>query len=267
MPIGAERKPAKGFAYEPVERGPTLSERVADQLQELVLSGSVEPGERLPSERELADRFGVSRTVVREAVRRLTGTGLVEGRAGSGVVVRAVGSGAVRDSMNRFLRSRAFLHPDTLGEALAMIHEVRTMLEVQIAGVAAVARTEEDLTRINASADVMRDAHDARGRAEADVLFHREIAVSTHNELYVVLLDSIRDPLTDIRLATLRLGDRLPNATAGHQRIVAAIAALDPEEARQAMTAHLRESEAALARLKPRHFTPTTGRIGGAFSG
>ncbi len=242
------------FVFAPMERTPTLSERVADQLQELILGGHVAPGERLPSERELAERFGVSRTVIREAVRRLTGTGLVDGRSGSGAVVRAVASSAVRDSMNRFLRSRAFLHPDGLGEALAMLHEVRTMLEVQVAGVAARARTDDDVAGMRAAAAAVHEATDPLGRATADVAFHRRIAESTHNELYVVLLDSIEDPLLDIRLATLRLGDRLPDAVTGHRQVLDAIEAGDPDAARAAMTRHLKDSERALARLSPKHF-------------
>lgn len=242
-----------GFVYAPVERPPTLSERVADQLQELILGGHVAPGQRLPSERELADRFGVSRTVIREAVRRLTGTGLVDGRAGSGVVVREVGSTVVRDSMNRFLRSRAFLQPDGLGEALAMLHEVRTMLEVQIAGVAARERRPEDLEVLRAAATAVASAPDAAARAALDVAYHRAIAMATHNALYGVLLDSIEDPLLDIRLATLQLEDRLPDAVTGHDRILAAIEAGDVERARAAMTAHLADSEAALSRLTPQH--------------
>ena len=250
-PGGATREE---FVFAPMERTPTLSERVADQLQELILGGHVAPGERLPSERELAERFGVSRTVIREAVRRLTGTGLVDGRSGSGAIVREVASSAVRDSMNRFLRSRAFLHPDGLGEALAMLHEVRTMLEVQVAGVAARARTDADVAAMREAAAAMDHAIEPLTRATADVAFHRRIAESTHNELYVVLLDSIEDPLLDIRLATLRLADRLPDAVAGHRHVVDAIAAGDVAGARDAMTDHLRDSEEALARLSPKHF-------------
>jgi len=257
-------EPRPEFVYTPVTRAPTLSERVADQLQALILDGHVAPGERLPSERELAERFGVSRTVIREAVRRLTGTGLVDGRAGSGVVVREVASNVMRDSMNRFLRSRAFLHPDSLGQALAMLHEVRTMLEVQVARVAAGNRTDLDIDRMRTAADAMAAARDDVSTAGADVAFHREIAVGTHNELYVVLLDSIGDPLMDIRLSTLQLGDRLPDAVSGHQRILSAIETGDGEAARSAMVDHLKDSERALARLTPKHFAQSAGLFGAA---
>ncbi len=244
-------------AYQPLERAPSLSESVADRLQDLILSGAVGPGERLPPERELAQRFGVSRTVIREALRRLAGTGLVGGRSGGRIEVREVGSSGVRDSMNRFLRSTAFLDPAGLQDALTKLHEVRTMLELQVAAVAARARTDEDLESMHRSADSLATASDARDRAEADVRFHRDLAVATHNELYVVLLDSIRDPLTDIRLATLRLEDHRPDAVAGHAAIVDAIAAGDPDAARAAMARHLAESAEALGRLTPKHFEPT----------
>jgi GntR family transcriptional repressor for pyruvate dehydrogenase complex len=159
--------------------------------------------------------------------------------------------------MNRFLRSTAFLDPAGLQDALAKLHEVRTMLELQIATVAAHARTDDDLEALHRSADSMAATSVARERAVADVRFHRDIAVATHNELYVVLLDSIRDPLTDIRLATLRLEDHRPDAVAGHAAVLEAIAAGDRDAARAAMARHLAESSEALGRLTPAHLEPT----------
>jgi GntR family transcriptional repressor for pyruvate dehydrogenase complex len=244
-------------AFQPVQRAPSLSESVADRLQDLILSGAVGPGERLPPERELAQRFGVSRTVIREAIRRLAGTGLVGGRTGGRIEVRDVGSSGVRDSMNRFLRSTAFLDPAGLQGALAKLHEVRTMLELQIAEVAARARTREDIETMRRSADSLAAATVERERAEADVRFHRDIAVATHNDLYVVLLDSIRDPLTDIRHATLRLAGPRPDAIKGHAAIIEAIVASDGTAARAAMARHLKDSAKALRRLTPEHFEPT----------
>jgi GntR family transcriptional repressor for pyruvate dehydrogenase complex len=243
-------------AFLPMERPPSLSERVAERLQDLILSGAVAPGERLPPERELAQRFGVSRTVIREAIRRLAGTGLVGGRSGGRIEVRDVGSSGVRDSMNRFLRRTAFLDPADLQQALAKLHEVRTMLELQIATVAARDRTDDDIEAMRRSADSLAAASLERERAEADVRFHRDIAVATHNELYVVLLDSIRDPLTDIRHATLRLSGPRPDAIAGHAAIIEAIVAGDGAAARSAMGRHLEESAKALGRLTPDHFEP-----------
>jgi GntR family transcriptional repressor for pyruvate dehydrogenase complex len=247
-----------GSRIEPIARRPVLSETVADRLQEVVLSGHIAPGERLPTERELAERFGVSRTVIREALRRLAGKGLVEARSGAGVTVTQVGASAIQDSMNHFLRSSAFLHPDRFQEALGMIHEVRTMLEVQIAGVAARERRESDLARLEASAEAMAASDDPRARAEGDVEFHRMIAAATRNVLYVVLLDSIRDPLTDIRLATLQLPGRLPDAIAGHRRIAEAIRGRDEDGARAAMADHLADSKRVLSRLNPEHLAMYT---------
>src|SRR5690606_15300050 len=135
-----------------------LSERVADVLQDMILRGEAKPGDRLPSERELAELFGVSRTVIREAVRRLAGRGLVEAQSGSGIVVTEVHSGVVKDSMNRFLRARAFLHPDRFSDALEMIHEVRTTLETRIAYLAADARTNKDIERLEEAHSLLTKA-------------------------------------------------------------------------------------------------------------
>ncbi len=240
-----------GFAR--MERALTLSERVSDRLQDMILDGHLAPGERLPSERDLAERFGVSRTVIREAVRGLAGRGLVDPQSGPGVIVSEVHSGVVRDSMNRFLRASAFLHPDQFDKALAMIHEVRTTLETRIARLAADTCTREDLTALKATHEVLVTASTHTEQAEADVAFHRAIAVSTHNDLYVVLLDSISDPLTDIRLATLQLPGSGPDPVTGHQEILDAIVARDGPAAEAAMAAHLAESAHALERLEPEH--------------
>lgn len=237
-----------------IERSQTLSETVADRLQLLVMGGDLRPGERLPSERELGERFGVSRTVIREAVRRLAGKGLINSKAGGGVVVGEVGVDIMRDPMNRFLLSRAFLHPDNFQEGLQMIHEVRTMLEVQIAGVAARSATPEDVSVLHELARALEDAATVEQQADADVELHRNLAMATHNDLYVVLLDSIRDPLSDIRVAGLQLQpSRLPDAIAGHARIVTAVEAGDVEAARREMARHLADSKDILARLEPKH--------------
>jgi len=246
--------------YGKIERNETLSIRVADRLQDLILDGHVLPGERLPSERELANRFGVSRTVVREAVRRLAGKGLLEPLTGSGILVTEIQTSTIRESMDIYLRSRAFLQPHRLKEALAQVHEVRTMLEIQISGSAAAARLDSDMEYLAAEEALMMSAATSVEKADADVAFHRAIAVITHNDLYPVMLESIQGPLRDIRLATFELPPEvLPDAIGAHHRILEAIGAGNVDEAREAMSDHLAGSKAMLDRLSPEHLRNISG--------
>jgi len=115
--------------FDRVGRMPRLSDTIAEQLLEAIVAGRFREGDILPSERELGDQFGVSRTVVREAVRALVAKGVIEVRSGSGLRVAAVDAAAVSESMSLYLRGASV--------DFEKVHEVRALLEVHIAGAAA----------------------------------------------------------------------------------------------------------------------------------
>src|SRR6266550_8265050 len=131
---------AAAALFPQVTREPRLSDKVADLMLETILSRKLMAGDRLPSERELGEQFGVSRTVVREAVRSLVAKGLIEVQSGSGLRVAAVGPAAVRESMRLFLRAGQL--------DFEKVHEVRAVLEVHIAGVAADRATTADIEQL-----------------------------------------------------------------------------------------------------------------------
>src|SRR3954464_7521810 len=139
--VGGGDGPGPGGAapalFGTVNRERRLSDKVADMMLETILSDRLKVGDRLPSERELGEQFGVSRTVVREAVRALVTKGVIDVRSGSGLRVAAVDANAVSESMSLFLRG------GTLD--FEKVHEVRTLLEVHIAGLAADRATTADL--------------------------------------------------------------------------------------------------------------------------
>jgi GntR family transcriptional repressor for pyruvate dehydrogenase complex len=214
-----------------VTRERRLSDKVADMMLETILSKRLQVGERLPSERELGEQFGVSRTVVREAVRALVAKGIIDSRSGSGLRVAAVDVSAVSESMSLYLRGGDF--------DFEKVHEVRAVLETHIAGVAADRATEEELAHIRALHERMEaESADVDAAARDDLEFHRLIALATHNELYLMLLDSIGKTLFDIRRENLSSG-AAPSTLAEHADILDAIAARDPEGASGAMQAHL----------------------------
>jgi GntR family transcriptional repressor for pyruvate dehydrogenase complex len=237
-----------GSLFAQVTREPRLSDKVADMMLETILSKRLHVGDRLPSERELGEQFGVSRTVVREAVRALVAKGIIEVRSGSGLRVAAVDASAVSESMSLFLRGGEF--------DFEKVHEVRALLETHIAGLAAERATVEDVARLRAVHDrMMSEAADVDSAARDDLEFHRLIALATRNELYLVLMDSIGNALIDIRRENLGSGSA-PMTLEQHARILDRIAAHDPAGARAAMEAHL-DGVARFWRERPRAASPT----------
>jgi GntR family transcriptional repressor for pyruvate dehydrogenase complex len=225
------RSPGDPALFAQVAREPRLSDKVAEMMLETILSNRLSVGDRLPSERELGEQFGVSRTVVREAVRALVAKGVIEVRSGSGLRVAAVDADSVRESMSLFLRG---------GDIdFEKVHEVRSLLEVHLAGLAAERATPEDMASLGEiHAQMVSEASDVESAARDDLEFHRRIALATHNELFLVLMDSIGSALIDIRRSNLGSGST-PMTLSQHQAILDAIAAGDPAAARVAMAAHL----------------------------
>jgi GntR family transcriptional repressor for pyruvate dehydrogenase complex len=214
-----------------VAREPRLSDKVAEMMLETILSNRLNVGDRLPSERELGEQFGVSRTVVREAVRELVAKGVIEVRSGSGLRVAAVDAAAVSESMSLFLRGGAI--------DFEKVHEVRALLEVHIAGLAAERAGPEDVAALRLVHERMQaERGDVEAAALDDLEFHRVVARATHNDLYLVLLDSIGGSLFDIRRDNLGSGSA-PMALEQHAQVLDRIAAHDPDGARKAMAAHL----------------------------
>jgi GntR family transcriptional regulator, transcriptional repressor for pyruvate dehydrogenase complex len=231
-----------------VTREPRLSDKVASLLLETIVARRLAPGERLPSERELGEQFGVSRTVIREAVRALAAKGVIDVRTGSGLRVAAVDSSTVSESMSLFLHGSSTVD-------YPRVHEVREMLEVEVAGLAAERATEEDIAAMTTICGEMEAESDVDAAALQDVEFHRAIARATHNELHLLLLDSLGNALLEIRRENLAGGSGR-DTLASHREILERIAARDPEGARSAMRAHLANVEEHWRRRSGQVVTP-----------
>jgi GntR family transcriptional repressor for pyruvate dehydrogenase complex len=221
------------ITFDRVGRIPRLSDTIAEQLLEAIVARRFKEGDILPSERELGDQFGVSRTVIREAVRTLATRGVVEVKSGRGVRVIALDSTSVTEAMSLLLRGDSSID-------FAKIHEVRVMLETHLAGLAAERGTPEDHALLQAMLEAWGEAgEDVIAASRLDVEFHRAVASCARNELYLVLLDSIAGALLDNRRATLALQHSHAKVLAEHRAIVDAILAGDPAAARAAMETHL----------------------------
>ncbi len=218
--------------FDEVTREPRLSDKVADMMLKTILSERLNVGDRLPSERELGEQFGVSRTVVREAVRALAAKGVIEVRTGSGLRVAAVNAAAVSESMSLFLHG--------VGLDFEKVHEVRSLLEVHLAGLAAERASDEDIALLRVTHERMcAQLADVEAASRIDLEFHRVIARSTHNDLFLLLMDSIGSSLIDIRRENLSGTGHASATVAQHERVLEQIEAHDVEGARRAMAAHL----------------------------
>lgn len=212
-----------------------LVDRVVSELEQLIVSGQLEPETRLPAERDLADQLGVSRTVIREASRILVTKGLLEIRPGVGTMVRQITSEQIVEPLNLLLRAH------TGGEvSFEHLHQVRSILEIEIAGLAAANATDEDVARLRQIITAMETAQeDPDQLAIHDADFHSALAQMTNNPLLAILVDSIRDLLQEyIALVTRYLDPRQENLPL-HYRLLERIEARDVEGARQAMDENL----------------------------
>jgi len=232
--------------FQPVQRTSTLAERVTTEIQEVIVNRRLQAGDRLPSERELAGQLGVSRTVVRDAIRSLIAKGLLEARPGSGTVVCGPSARSVVQSMALFLSCGS--HRVTAENLV----EIRRVLEVAMAGLAAERRTSEDLAQMRDAVNRHLEAietGDLDQCAGADWSFHVALARATHNELFPLLLDSIADILIEVRRTALQVPGRPRLALGHHRAILKQVKAANVEGACQAMHSHLRELEGTMRKV------------------
>lgn len=212
-----------------------LYEQIVQQIEESVLKGALKPGDQLPPERELAQKFGVSRTAVREAVKVLREKGLVEAYSGRGTFIKNETSQAIRQSLDLMIK---------IGQPDGSRHlvEVREILEPEIAALAASRIEETHLTTMREAIAVMdRAKQDPDAFIEADLDFHLALAEAAANPLILSLIDSIVGLLREQRLRIFYVDGGPERGQFHHKRIFEAIERRDPEGAREAMRAHLKQ--------------------------
>jgi len=218
----------------------TLTERVIQQLRGEIADGTFPVGTRLPTGKQLAERYGVSAAVIREVTEHLRSLGMIESRQGLGSTVRS----RVSDSGFRLAGNA-----DTAD--LADIFELRLDLESAAAAMAAQHRTEQDISRMGALLDALASQlDDADHGVEPDIQFHIAIATATHNKYYLQLLQYMTLQLHQaVRTARVNSSKQpgLPAQVHGeHVAIFDAIRARDADRARLCAATHLRNAAARL---------------------
>ena len=216
---------------------------VADQLLGLVLDGTFPPGGTLPSEADLAGRFDVSRLTVREAIRTLASTRVIEVQQGKSSTINPPERWSPLDP--RLLRARG----SATGQPLLLprkLIEARRTVEVGVAELAAGRRTDEHIGHLYLHLERMRQTHqqeDVAGFVEADLAFHATLFEAVDN----VFLDAVFEPLGQVlrslRTVTSSVAEVRQHAIDWHARILVAVAAGDPDQSREAMRGHIIQTE------------------------
>lgn len=224
-----------------------IYELVADSIKEQIAAGQLKPGDKLPSTKDLSERYQVGRSTVREALSALKAMGLVEIHQGEGSYVRSIESGDVGlPEFNALLMSR---------ETVLELIEARKTLEISNAALAAEKRTANDVDKFRAVLARM-EAHlgdEAEGE-RSDIEFHLILAEATHNSILVRMIESISAQMQTAIHETRRLqmyADRAVSTRLWleHRAIFEAIEAQDPAAAQEAMRRHLFHVEQVLVKF------------------
>ena len=204
--------------YTPIQSS-KIFEQIAQQIEKRILSGELQNGDRLPTERELSQQFHASRTAVREAMKTLAQRGLVDMRPGRGTIVIDGTSQAMRHSMGLMMK---------VGQAGSSVNlvELREIIEPEIAALAAVRATNEQIAGMRKAVEVMdTHIHEADAYIAADNDFHRALATGTQN----------------IRKLIFSTDGAPERGQIHHKRILESVMNHDVEAAREAMRAHLHQ--------------------------
>ena len=216
-----------------------LSKRIADKIEDAILKKELVEGDKLPSEHELCEQFGVSRTSVREAVKILITQGIVEVKKGHGIFVKEFSSENITDGIIKFYK-----HMLNEEYALDLIH-ARQALEPSIAYYAALNRSEEDLEIIEQNILLLKKHNNnPKKSAEYDLKFHDSLAVASRNNLFVFMMRPLHNLIPPIKSQIHKvLKGSTDLALEWHDKIHEAVREQNPDAAKLNMIKHLKIAE------------------------
>ncbi|MFB0619177.1 FadR/GntR family transcriptional regulator [Streptomyces sp. AGS-58] len=218
---------------EAAPRKGTVTQRAIEEIKTMIAEGRLEPGQRLPTERELAVLLGMSRSSTREAIRALTVLGVLEARHGSGIYVTALEAGDL-------LETFGVVAGLSRGPRLVELLEVRRSLESTAAALAAARITDAQLAAVEQHLAAMNATEDPDEVLTHDLAFHREIALAAGNATMAAILDGLSSRTFRTRVRRGHQEDgALARTRREHAVIHRALAARDPEAARAAAAIHV----------------------------
>lgn len=210
-------------------------DKIIRQIRELITSGQLKPGDKLPPERKLSEKLGIGRSNVRDAIKKLEFYGILKTLPQSGTIVAGLGIAALEGLITDVLRIE--------NSDFASLVETRVLLETESAKLAALRRTDEDLNDIKMALDAYANKVKQNQQAvEEDLMFHLKIAEASKNTVLKSLMLIITPDIINnfIKLDVCK-DDRVNHALAEHEIILKHINRQEPEEAAAAMRTHLRE--------------------------
>ena len=212
-----------------------ISEIIVEQIRLLMRQGQLKPGDRLPPERDLCERFGVSRVTVREALRMLESAGLVEIRVGArgGAFVTAPSSNRVGEGLADLLTLSVI--------SAANVTEVRLILEVGIVPLVCERATEDDLADLEKICERSEVAlRNGDYTMDMSLEFHARVAQSTHNPALEMLVESFRGPILMSLMEAREVAPEMGGlGTKEHERFIEAVRRRDSDDAARIMREHL----------------------------
>lgn len=223
------------FMFTPVGNKELLSKKVALEIESAINSQKLKVNEKLPTEFELCEQFGVSRTALREALQMLSAKGLISIEKGRGIFVRKITSESVTDPMHSYLKTR-------IGASYVLeIIEARRIIEPEIARSAALNRTEQDIEQMQFEIDQMATFEGpAEELAKFDMNFHLAIAKSTQNRLLPLMLKPVFRLMPEIKSMIISdVPEARNSAIIWHTKILKAIKESDADTAYEEMKQHL----------------------------
>lgn len=227
-----------------------LYEQVAQQIQGMIVNGELQPGDQLPPEREMAEQLGVSRTVVREAIKTLQQIGLVRVLTGSGTYVSRIEPETVSESIGLLIQQSIV--------SFDYLTEIRRMLETETAALAAERASPEHIEALEEALGWMEHAaeldDDDPDRIEqfigSDLAFHNVLVEAAQNPLLPILLEPVTGHLLEFRRLTFGVPGGVQNSLSYHRMILEKVKARDSVASREAMREHLANAEKALEKVK-----------------
>jgi len=221
-----------------IPRTKPVPELILDEIQRLITAGILRTGDRLPSESELAERFGVGRSSLREAMRALQLLGIVEVIQGKGTFLRQTFILPLATDWARLSRMGL----------ISQVMEARQIIEVVIAQLAAERATEEDIAAMRAAIGRAEEAHGDLGiSGEASVEFHLALAEATHNEILALMYKTVKDLYLETARETQVTPEIMEKRLQDHRRILECVEQQNPESASQFMAEHIEKGRQFLA--------------------
>ncbi|MFZ2322388.1 MAG: FadR/GntR family transcriptional regulator [Ignavibacteriaceae bacterium] len=225
--------------FSPIESRESISKLISEQIEKAIFEKKYPPGSKLPSENELCEQFGVSRTSVRDALGTLEAQGMIEIIKGKGMFVNKISSETVTNPMQKYLKFRT-----DRNYVLDLVH-ARQILEPAISYYAALNHNDEDIERLTIDIQRLKDSSGGYLElANLDTMFHLDLARASRNRIMPLLLDPIHKLIPEIKssvYATVK--DAKSSAVIWHQKILDAVVSGDAEKAKTSMDEHLKIAE------------------------